>query len=274
MQALMRAGRLFFHRHRVKHRVFTAVQTTRRSARRLKPARARPRRGPARRPRCWMDDDEIDDWLDSSDDEAGEAADATPRPSTPSFLAETTPDTARRRARRSGRTATTRGGRRRGGARGRRRGDQGGSIGCTTRAPEWPDALGRVGRAARARGRDRGRTKLAGRRGDDRRLSLAGAPKAADLPEPEPEVGATDADSPAADAYISLEDAFSHLGARERVPAPPKIEKIGSRGAESAEAALSSRTSYPAPVFAKTRTTRTTLTTRTTRNDRNAVRRR
>ena len=39
-----------------------------------------------------MDDDEIDDWLDSSDDEAGEAPGATPRPSTPSFLAETTPD--------------------------------------------------------------------------------------------------------------------------------------------------------------------------------------
>ena len=39
-----------------------------------------------------MDDDEIDDWLDSSDDEAGEAPGATPQPSTPSFLAETTPD--------------------------------------------------------------------------------------------------------------------------------------------------------------------------------------
>ena len=37
-----------------------------------------------------MDDDEIDDWLDSSDDEAGEASGATPR--TQSFLAETTPD--------------------------------------------------------------------------------------------------------------------------------------------------------------------------------------
>ena len=39
-----------------------------------------------------MDDDEIDDWLDSSDEEAGEAPGATPQPSTPSFLAETTPD--------------------------------------------------------------------------------------------------------------------------------------------------------------------------------------
>jgi hypothetical protein len=39
-----------------------------------------------------MDDDEIDDWLDSSDDEAGEGPGATPQPSTPSFLAETTPD--------------------------------------------------------------------------------------------------------------------------------------------------------------------------------------
>ena len=37
-----------------------------------------------------MDDDEIDGWLDSSDDEAGEASAAPPR--TPSFLAETTPD--------------------------------------------------------------------------------------------------------------------------------------------------------------------------------------
>lgn len=38
-----------------------------------------------------MDDDEIDDWLDSSDDEAPRVEIGDPTPGTPSFLAETTP---------------------------------------------------------------------------------------------------------------------------------------------------------------------------------------
>ena len=80
-------------------------------------------------------------------------------------------------------------------------------------------------------------------------LSLS-SPKAADLPEPEPEVGATDADSPAADAYVSLEDAFSHLGARERVPGASEDPKRSEAPATSAEDATRESDLRPsAPVF-------------------------
>ena len=91
-------------------------------------------------------------------------------------------------------------------------------------------------------------------------LSLS-SPKAADLPEPEPEVGATDADSPAADAYVSLEDAF------ERVPGASEDPKRSEAPATSAEDATRESDLRPsAPVFREdTHDTHDTLGTTETR---------
>ena len=209
-----------------------------------------------------MDDDEIDDWLDSSDDEAGEAPGATPRPSTPSFLAETTPDSTPAREAVTAAPA-----------------EEAPEAAAVAAAPVGVDEAIKEAPSDARPAPPSGPTlsavsveppALAVETAVERSSPVAeemtvlslSSPKAADLPEPEPEVGATDADSPAADAYVSLEDAFSHLGARERVPGASEDPKRSEAPATSAEEATPSRTSYPRrPFFAKTRTTRTTLTT-------------
>ena len=197
-----------------------------------------------------MDDDEIDDWLDSSDDEAGEAPGATPRPSTPSFLAETTPDSTPAREAVTAAPA-----------------EEAPEAAAVAAAPVGVDEAIKEAPSDARPAPPSGPTlsavsveppALAVETAVERSSPVAeemtvlclSSPKAADLPEPE--VGAEDssADSPAADAYVSLEDAFSHLGARERVPGASEDPKRSEAPATSAEeATLESDLLPSAPVF-------------------------
>ena len=208
-----------------------------------------------------MDDDEIDDWLDSSDDEAGEAPGATPRPSTPSFLAETTPDSTPAREAVTAAPA-----------------EEAPEAAAVAAAPVGVDEAIKEAPSDARPAPPSGPTlsavsveppALAVETAVERSSPVAeemtvlslSSPKAADLPEPEPEVGATDADSPAADAYVSLEDAF------ERVPGASEDPKRSEAPATSAEeATLESDLLPSAPVFREdTHDTHDTLGTTETR---------
>ena len=208
-----------------------------------------------------MDDDEIDDWLDSSDDEAGEAPGATPRPSTPSFLAETTPDSTPAREAVTAAPA-----------------EEAPEAAAVAAAPVGVDEAIKEAPSDARPAPPSGPTlsavsveppALAVETAVERSSPVAeemtvlslSSPKAADLPEPEPEVGATDADSPAADAYVSLEDAF------ERVPGASEDPKRSEAPATSAEeATLESDLRLSAPVFREdTHDTHDTLGTTETR---------
>jgi hypothetical protein len=208
-----------------------------------------------------MDDDEIDDWLDSSDDEAGEAPGATPRPSTPSFLAETTPDSTPAREAVTAAPA-----------------EEAPEAAAVAAAPVGVDEAIKEAPSDARPAPPSGPTlsavsveppALAVETAVERSSPVAeemtvlslSSPKAADLPEPEPEVGATDADSPAADAYVSLEDAF------ERVPGASEDPKRSEAPATSAEDATRESDLRPsAPVFREdTHDTHDTLGTTETR---------
>ena len=208
-----------------------------------------------------MDDDEIDDWLDSSDDEAGEAPGATPRPSTPSFLAETTPDSTPAREAITAAPA-----------------EEAPEAAAVAAAPVGVDEAIKEAPSDARPAPPSGPTlsavsveppALAVETAVERSSPVAeemtvlslSSPKAADLPEPEPEVGATDADSPAADAYVSLEDAF------ERVPGASEDPKRSEAPATSAEDATRESDLRPsAPVFREdTHDTHDTLGTTETR---------
>ena len=221
-----------------------------------------------------MDDDEIDDWLDSSDDEAGEAPGATPRPSTPSFLAETTPDSTPAREAVTAAPA-----------------EEAPEAAAVAAAPVGVDEAIKEAPSDARPAPPSGPTlsavsveppALAVETAVERSSPVAeemtvlclSSPKAADLPEPEPEVGATDADSPAADAYVSLEDAFSHLGARERVPGASEDPKR-SGSARDVRGGGDARVGPPTlgARFSR-RHARHARHARHSRNDRNAVRRR
>ena len=177
-----------------------------------------------------MEDDEIDDWLDSSDDEAGEAPGATPRPSTPSFLAETTPDST------PAREAVT--------AAPAEEAPEAAAVAAAPvgvdeaikEAPSdarpappsgpTPSAVSVEPPALAVETAVEQSSPVAEEMTD---LSLS-SPKAADLPEPS---GASSADSPAADAYVSLEDAVSQPGARERVPGASGAAFASPSGSEA-----------------------------------------
>ena len=177
-----------------------------------------------------MDDDEIDDWLDSSDDEAGEAPGATPRPSTPSFLAETTPDST------PAREAVT--------AAPAEEAPEAAAVAAAAvgvdeaikEAPSdarpappsgpTPSAVSVEPPALAVETAVEQSSPVA----EEMTVLSLSSPKAADLPEPS---GASSADSPAADAYVSLEDAVSQPGARERVPGASGATFASPSGSEA-----------------------------------------
>ena len=177
-----------------------------------------------------MDDDEIDDWLDSSDDEAGEAPGATPRPSTPSFLAETTPDSTPAREAVTAAPA-----------------EEAPEAAAVAAAPVGVDEAIKEAPSDARPAPPSGPTPSAvsveppalavetaveqsSPVAEEMTVLSLSSPKAADLPEPS---GASSADSPAADAYVSLEDAVSQPGARERVPGASGATFASPSGSEA-----------------------------------------
>ena len=177
-----------------------------------------------------MDDDEIDDWLDSSDDEAGEAPGATPRPSTPSFLAETTPDSTPAREAVTAAPA-----------------EEAPEAAAVAAAPVGVDEAIKEAPSDARPAHPSGPTPSAvsveppalavetaveqsSPVAEEMTVLSLSSPKAADLPEPS---GASSADSPAADAYVSLEDAVSQPGARERVPGASGAAFASPSGSEA-----------------------------------------
>ena len=210
-----------------------------------------------------MDEDEIDDWLDSSDDEAGEAPGATPRPSTPSFLAETTPDSTPAREAITAAPA-----------------EEAPEAAAVAAAPVGVDEAIEEAPSDARPAPPSGPTPsavsveppaLAVETAVERSspemteemtvLSLT-SPKAADLSEPE--VGASSADSNAADAYVSLEDAFERVPGASEDPKDPKRSEAPATSAE--EATLESDLLPSAPVFREdTHDTHDTLGTTETR---------
>ena len=207
-----------------------------------------------------MDDDEIDDWLDSSDDEAGEAPGATPRPSTPSFLAETTPDST------PAREAVT--------AAPAEEAPEAAAVAAAPvgvdeaikeapsdarPAPPSGPTLSAVSVEPPALAVETAVERSSPEMTEEMTVLSLTSPKAADLSEPE--VGASSADSNAADAYVSLEDAF------ERVPGASEDPKRSEAPATSAEDATRESDLRPsAPVFREdTHDTHDTLGTTETR---------
>ena len=210
-----------------------------------------------------MDDDEIDDWLDSSDDEAGEAPGATPRPSTPSFLAETTPDST------PAREAVT--------AAPAEEAPEAAAVAAAPvgvdeaikeapsdarPAPPSGPTLSAVSVEPPALAVETAVERSSPEMTEEMTVLSLTSPKAADLSEPE--VGASSADSNAADAYVSLEDAFERVPGASEDPKDPKRSEAPATSAE--EATLESDLLPSAPVFREdTHDTHDTLGTTETR---------
>ena len=177
-----------------------------------------------------MDDDEIDDWLDSSDDEAGEGPGATPQPSTPSFLAETTPDSTP--AREVVAAAPAEEAREAPDVAEAPVGVEAAREDAPAEAPPAPPSVPTPSAVSVEPPALAVETAVepASPVAEEMTVLSLSSPKAADLPSDSPtREGAPSADvSPAADAYVSLEDAFP-------APSPVEGERVPlRRGADEA----------------------------------------
>ena len=177
-----------------------------------------------------MDDDEIDDWLDSSDDEAGEGPGATPQPSTPSFLAETTPDSTP--AREAVAAAPAEEAREAPDVAEAPVGVEAAREDAPAEAPPAPPSVPTPSAVSVEPPALAVETAVepASPVAEEMTVLSLSSPKAADLPCDSPtREGAPSADvSPAADAYVSLEDAFP-------APSPVEGERVPlRRGADEA----------------------------------------
>lgn len=177
-----------------------------------------------------MDDDEIDDWLDSSDDEAGEGPGATPQPSTPSFLAETTPDSTP--AREVVAAAPAEEAREAPDVAEAPVGVEAAREDAPAEAPPAPPSVPTPSAVSVEPPALAVETAVepASPVAEEMTVLSLSSPKAADLPCDSPtREGAPSADvSPAADAYVSLEDAFP-------APSPVEGERVPlRRGADEA----------------------------------------